>query len=80
MLSFHARRGLRSRVARILHYRYTAFWIFLILMMYKLVLFDDRLRLTQIKLDQADYVIAVGSLLLVSFWTLWLPLRQGSSP
>lgn len=73
MLSFNARRDPRSRVACILHYRYTAYWIFLMLMMCKLVLFDDRLRLAQIELDQADYVIAAGSLLLISFWTLWLP-------
>lgn len=66
---------IRSRVSKGLHYRYTAYPLFLILMMYKLIMLDHQLHITNMKLDQADYVIAVGSLLLVSFWTLWLPAR-----
>ncbi|GIO95874.1 sulfatase [Paenibacillus lautus] len=75
MLSSPSWSDIRSRVSKGLHYRYTAYLLFLILMMYKLIMLDHHLHITNMKLDQADYVIAVGSLLLISFWTLWLPAR-----
>ncbi|MHA2857854.1 LTA synthase family protein [Paenibacillus lautus] len=75
MLSSPSWIDIRSRVSRGLHYRYTAYLLFLILMMYKLIMLDHQLHITNMKLDRADYVIAVGSLLLISFWTLWLPAR-----
>lgn len=75
MLSSPSWSDIRSRVSKGLHYRYTAYLLFLILMMYKLIMLDHHLHITNMKLDQADYVIAVGSLLLISFWTLWLPPR-----
>ena len=75
MLSSPSWIDIRSRVSRGLHYRYTAYLLFLILMMYKLIMLDHQLHIANMKLDRADYVIAVGSLLLISFWTLWLPAR-----
>lgn len=75
MLSSPSWSDIRSRVSKGLHYRNTAYLLFLILMMYKLIMLDHHLHITNMKLDQADYVIAVGSLLLISFWTLWLPPR-----
>ena len=75
MLSSPSWSDIRSRVSKGSHYRYTAYLLFLILMMYKLIMLDHHLHITNMKLDQADYVIAVGSLLLISFWTLWLPPR-----
>lgn len=56
-----------------LHYRYTWYILFLVLMLYKLVWMHTNLQLANMNMDRADYIIAVGSLLLVSFWTLWLP-------
>lgn len=76
MLSSPSWSDIRSRVSKGLHYRNTAYLLFLILMMYKLIMLDHHLHITNMKLDQADYVIAVGSLLLISFWTLWLPARS----
>lgn len=75
MLSSPSWIDIRSRVSKGLHYRYTAYLLFLILMMYKLIMLDHQLHIANMKLDRADYVIAVGSLLLISFWTLWLPAR-----
>lgn len=75
MLSSPSWIDIRSRVSKGLHYRYTAYLLFLILMMYKLIMLDRQLHIANMKLDRADYVIAVGSLLLISFWTLWLPAR-----
>lgn len=41
----------------------------------KLVLIHYNLHAQNIDMNPLDYVIAIGSLLLVSFWTLWLPRR-----
>lgn len=60
-----------------LHYRYTWYILFLVLMLYKLVWMHTNLQLANMNMDRADYIIAVGSLLLVSFWTLWLPPKEG---
>nr|WP_234973057.1 LTA synthase family protein [Paenibacillus vortex] len=75
LLSSHSWIDIRRRASKGLHYRYTGYLLFLVLMMYKLILLDHHLHISNMKLDQADYIIAVGSLLLVSFWTFWLPPR-----
>ncbi|GAB6926436.1 LTA synthase family protein [Paenibacillus sp. JCM 10914] len=75
MLSSHHRLDLRERAARMLHYRHTSYFLFLIFMMYKLILLDHQLHLANMRLNLVDYVIAVGSLLVISCWTLWLPPR-----
>lgn len=41
----------------------------------KLVLIHHNLHAQNIDMNILDYVIAIGSLLLVSFWTLWLSRR-----
>ncbi len=41
----------------------------------KLRYFHDELNARNIDMSRLDYIIAVGSLLIVSFWVLWLPIR-----
>ncbi|MFD1135536.1 hypothetical protein [Paenibacillus urinalis] len=49
--------------------------IFVILMILKLGYFHSQLNARNIDMNFLDYVITFGSLLLVSFWVLWLPQR-----
>ena len=44
-------------------------------MMYKLVLFDRFVKVPNMAMSVDDVFVALGTLALVSFWTLWLPLR-----
>lgn len=55
--------------------RYFGLGLFFVLMIGKLVLIHYNLHAQNIDMNPLDYVIAIGSLLLVSFWTLWLPRR-----
>ncbi|WP_429367791.1 LTA synthase family protein [Paenibacillus sp. DS2015] len=66
----------RSLFNRLLHFSYRNILIFIILMLYKLVLFHYSLHIHNIDMNPLDYIIAVGSLMLFSFWTLWLPRRE----
>lgn len=77
MLSNHVGMAMhkRSLSTRLLHSSYRNIVIFIVLMMYKLVLFHYSLHIYNIDMNPLDYVIAVGSLMLISFWTLWLPRR-----
>lgn len=50
-------------------------WLFIGLMLYKLTLLHHQLDAQNIDMNPVDYLIAIGSLLLASFWTLWLPGR-----
>ncbi|WP_082063315.1 LTA synthase family protein [Paenibacillus sp. IHBB 10380] len=68
----------RSLSSRILRSSYNNIIIFMILMLYKLVLFHYSLHIHNIDMNPLDYVITIGSLLLVSFWTFGLP-RRGQS-
>lgn len=54
---------------------YLPYLLFLIIMILKLRYFHDELNARNIDMSRLDYVIAVGSLLIVSFWVLWLPIR-----
>lgn len=67
--------GRRVRSVDLLHYRYTWYLLFLVIMLCKLVWMHNNLHVPNITMGSADYIIAVGSLMLVSFWTLWLPPR-----
>jgi lipoteichoic acid synthase len=55
--------------------RFSSYALFIIVMLLKLTLIDNILNLPNIQLNFLDYVIAIGSLMLVSFWTMWLPRR-----
>lgn len=61
--------------SRVLLSRYFGLGLFFVLMIGKLVLIHYNLHAQNIDMNPLDYVIAIGSLLLVSFWTLWLPRR-----
>ncbi|WP_422661512.1 LTA synthase family protein [Paenibacillus sp. EC2-1] len=67
--------GIRDRLRRIFLNRYAAYSLFIIIMLIKLVLFHYNLKVKSIDMNPVDYIIAIGSLLLVSFWTFWLPPR-----
>lgn len=55
--------------------RYAAYLLFMILMLSKLVFLHHSLNLKNIDMGTADYLVAAGALLLLSFWTLWLPSK-----
>ncbi|WP_054955472.1 LTA synthase family protein [Paenibacillus dakarensis] len=65
--------GIRSRLIRLINNRYAAYALFITIMLIKLVIFHYSLQVKNIDMNPVDYIIAVGSLLLVSFWTFWLP-------
>ncbi|MFB5760459.1 LTA synthase family protein [Paenibacillus medicaginis] len=64
-----------ARIGSWLQNRHIGFWIFAILILYKLGLLHSQLDAPNIDMNPLDYVIAFGSLLIASFWTFWLPPR-----
>ncbi|MFK0520913.1 LTA synthase family protein [Paenibacillus illinoisensis] len=60
---------------RLLNHPLTLYLIFLVLMLLKLMWLHHNLHAYNITMGLLDKVIAVGSLLLLSFWTWWLPRR-----
>ncbi|NBD25866.1 sulfatase-like hydrolase/transferase [Paenibacillus sp. T1] len=48
---------------------------FVLLMLFKLALFDRLVHVPYMDMNGDDRMVAVGTLVLVSFWTLWLPWR-----
>lgn len=67
-------RSTRSGMWRkLLNHPLTIYLVFLALMLFKLIWLHHNLHAYNITMDFFDKVIAVGSLLLVSFWTWWLP-------
>ncbi|SMF78171.1 Phosphoglycerol transferase MdoB [Paenibacillus uliginis N3/975] len=67
--------GFKDRLSRSLQNRYAAYILFIIIMLIKLVLMHYNLQVKNIDMNPVDYIIAIGSLILVSFWTFWLPMR-----
>ena len=65
--------GLIERFRRTVQNRYAAYTFFIIIMLIKLVIFHYSLEVKNIDMNPVDYIIAIGSLILVSFWTFWLP-------
>ncbi|MBW7476161.1 LTA synthase family protein [Paenibacillus oenotherae] len=49
--------------------------LFFVLMMLKLVMFDRFIHVPNMAMSVDDVFTGLGALALVSFWTLWLPLR-----
>ncbi|MEO2204300.1 LTA synthase family protein [Paenibacillus pabuli] len=60
---------------RLLNHPLTLYLIFLLLMLLKLMWLHHNLHAYNITMGLLDKVIAIGSLLLLSFWTWWLPRR-----
>ncbi|WP_337034671.1 LTA synthase family protein [Paenibacillus illinoisensis] len=60
---------------RLLNHPLTLYLIFLVLMLLKLMWLHHNLHAYNITMGLLDKVIAIGSLLLLSFWTWWLPRR-----
>ncbi|WP_416297585.1 LTA synthase family protein [Paenibacillus illinoisensis] len=60
---------------RLLNHPLTLYLIFLVLILLKLMWLHHNLHAYNITMGLLDKVIAIGSLLLLSFWTWWLPRR-----
>ncbi|MCM3783143.1 LTA synthase family protein [Neobacillus mesonae] len=64
-----------SRYGELTRSRFFYYVVFIFVMILKLGFFHSQLNARNIDMNFLDYVITFGSLLLVSFWVLWLPLR-----
>lgn len=72
----HSRdRGPRALLTRLYRARFFAYIVFLFLIFYKLVLLHNNLHARYIDMSRLDDVIAIGSVMLISFWVFWLPRR-----
>ncbi|WP_322922610.1 LTA synthase family protein [Paenibacillus campi] len=52
-----------------------AYWLFLVVILGKLVYLQHNIQLPNIDMTNLDVVTAIGSTILVSFWVVWLPKR-----
>ena len=68
-------RGLRTWIDSVIRIKGLDLLLFFVLMMYKLVLFDRFVKVPNMAMSVDDVFVAIGTLALVSFWTLWLPMR-----
>jgi len=55
--------------------RYIGYSLFIVIMLLKLILLHSGLHAQNIDMNRMDKLISVGSLMLLSIWTLWLPRR-----
>jgi lipoteichoic acid synthase len=55
--------------------RYIGYILFIAIMFWKLVLLHNGLHAPNIDMNRLDKLISIGSVILLSFWTLWLPRR-----
>lgn len=62
-------------IATIVRSRYIGYIVFLGVMLAKLIFLHSGLHAPNIDMNRLDKLIAVGSVMLLSFWTLWLPRR-----
>ncbi|WP_244226719.1 LTA synthase family protein [Paenibacillus protaetiae] len=51
------------------------FLLFLAVMLLKLYFFDRLIHVQYMDMNQTDALVALGTLALIGFWTLWLPVR-----
>ncbi|MFD0713927.1 LTA synthase family protein [Paenibacillus sp. GCM10027626] len=70
-----ARGGALALLRRMLNSYACGFILFCMLMLFKLVLFDRGIVVRYMEMTRDDVIIAAGSLMAISFWTFWLPLR-----
>ncbi|WMT39490.1 LTA synthase family protein [Paenibacillus sp. D2_2] len=75
MLSQSRDRGLLALFTRLYRARFFAYIVFLFLIFYKLVILHNNLHARYIDMNLLDDVIAIGSIMLISFWVFWLPWR-----
>ncbi|EES74782.1 arylsulfatase [Paenibacillus sp. oral taxon 786 str. D14] len=75
MLRLTSPRGFGSRFSIRLQYRHFVYFFFVAAIFMKLVILHNNLHARYIDMNLLDDLIAVGSILLASFWTLWLPPR-----
>jgi len=72
------RGGFGNRFRLRLQYRHFVYFFFVAAIFMKLVILHNNLHARYIDMNLLDDLIAIGSILLASFWTLWLP-PQGRS-
>lgn len=79
MLGYSQERGKRGWMLRLYRAHFFAYIVFLLLIFYKLVILQDNLHARYIDMNWLDNIIAIGSVMLSSFWIFWLP-RRGRLP
>ncbi|WP_145409422.1 LTA synthase family protein [Paenibacillus xylanexedens] len=62
-----------SMLRRLLHHPLSLYLLFIALILLKLMWLHHNLHAYNITMGLLDKIIAIGSLLLISFWTWWLP-------
>ncbi|MGG6313935.1 LTA synthase family protein [Paenibacillus macerans] len=76
MLRFTTNRGgFGGRLGRMFQYRHFVYVLFIAAIFFKLAILHSNLHARYIDMNLLDDLIAIGSAMLVSFWTLWLPPR-----
>ncbi len=67
--------GAAAPLKRIFQYKNIEYILFIAIMIWKLAYMHSHLHANNIDMSKLDYVIAIGSVMAASFWTLWLPRR-----
>lgn len=67
-----------DKTISVLRLRSTGYILFVTMMLIKLMFLHSGLHAPNIDMNRLDKLIAIGSVMLLSFWTLWLP-RQGQT-
>lgn len=70
-----ARSPLLSLGLQMLRLRFVDYLLFIVLLLFKLVWFDIMINVPTIKFVTSDYLVAVGAILLISFWVAFLSPR-----
>ncbi|MNU52574.1 Lipoteichoic acid synthase 2 [compost metagenome] len=69
------RSGTQASLKRVFQYRHLEYFLFIAVIVWKLGYMHSHLHANNIDMSRLDYVIAIGSIMAASFWTLWLPRR-----
>ncbi|CAM4060551.1 LTA synthase family protein [Paenibacillus alkaliterrae] len=78
MLSNHrsmTRRTFSTLLVWLQRFKAADLLLFVIVLLAKLYLFSEFLGLPKMKMNGIDAIIEIGAILLLSFWTIWLPAR-----
>lgn len=75
MMNELKRGGAAASLRRIVQYRNLEYFLFIAIIIWKLGYMHSHLHANNIDMSKLDYVIAIGSVMVASFWTLWLPRR-----
>lgn len=79
MFNYTQERSKHGWMRRLYRAHFFAYIVFLLLIFYKLVILHDNLHARYIDMNWLDNIIAIGSVMLSSFWIFWLP-RRGRLP